>query len=354
MKTFEKFLLRNNTIVTPSYGVIVIKNGIVQNYNEPHGSMYRSVGWTDNVKPYCKDCIMDFDKGDPHPFQIQRGKCNQCKYNDNVRGVPINEVTKDCRGNSLNWHTSYEFISYAFIGDETLTVAFTHQGPDFFVKRNHYEDDELERDVTKFCAWWDDRKVYRNWINVDYRRVEFNIRKIGNPRSNVNVFTMYWNGDFYRVIFGYGIPVYNMDWYTHLNKYYRKGVAKKISNYINRWVKDDGVKILVDDEMQVAFYSSVWGIRNYGTKIGYDFSPIGEEDLDGIKKFIEDNYELNHGCLDGCTCIADIADTLNFYYRFRKFKTPFHNEFWTDERYNNFNIKFVEEGDKVIDGKEVS
>lgn len=301
----------------PKFGVIVIKNGVVQNYNEPYGSMMRSVGWTDNVKHYCKDCWVELEDGDPHPYQVQHGKCNQCKYNDNARGVPTNEVTKDCRGNSIYHDLGCEHWCYAFIGDETLTVAFSIHGPIFFVKKEFLYDQDFNSKISNFCSWYTQERSFRDWINIDYRRVEFEIKKLSKDRSCVNVFTMYWNNDFYRVIFGYGIPAYNQEWYTHLGRYYRRGVARHIANYLNRWVKDDGCMYIVDEEMGFTFYFT---FKEYDETHYKHFEKYIFDDIDGAKKVFEFYYSLNEGSLDACESLGDIVDCLNYRYGFRKFK----------------------------------
>ena len=301
----------------PKFGVIVIKNGVVQNYNEPYGSMRRSVGWTDNVKQYCKDCWVELEDGDPHPFQVQHGKCNQCKYNDNARGVPTSEVTKDCRGNSIFKDPGCEHWCYAFIGDETLTVAFSVHGPIFFVKKEFCGDNDFNSKISEFCSWYTVKRSFKGQIDIDYRHVEFEIKKLSSKRSYVNVFTMYWNNDFYRVIFGYGIPAYNQEWYTHLGKSYRKGIARHIANYLNRWVKDDGCMYIVDEENEMVFYCTSDEIDENGYQSFDDFI---FDDIDGAKRMFENYYELREGSLEACESLADIVDCLNWRYGFRKFK----------------------------------
>lgn len=188
------------------YGAIVIKNGKVVNENQFFMDMLDSVGWTDAPEKFYPDCTC-FDK------RTGESLCWDCDK--------IKEGGLDCKGNRHEYKNNLLRGNYfAYVGDEELTLCFYKSWMAVAVN--------MKRLDGIYPRYFEYPSVKSHHYN--FNGVNVNVRSI--DKNSVLVASFKYNGDFYKVVFGYGIDSEKRVWDRVKVKYLGKKVSKKVDRIL--------------------------------------------------------------------------------------------------------------------------
>lgn len=189
------------------YGAIVIKNGKVINENQFFMDMFDSVGWSDAPAKYHEDCTC-FDK------RTGESLCWECDRWNNDDGV-------DCHGEEhLYDNKRLDHNYYAYVGDKGLTLSFYKSWMAVAV-------DGVRLDGL-YPRFYESSSVKSHHYNFNGTKVD--IKSIyGN---SILLARFKYNGDFYRVIFGYGIDTSKRVWDNVKVRYVGKKIAKMVDKIL--------------------------------------------------------------------------------------------------------------------------
>lgn len=211
------------------YGAVVIKNGKVINKNIFFMNMLEAVGWTDKRRIRHEDCDV-FTDPDPMIAESNCEFCNRAKFKtvtskvDGECRVPI----EDCHGEPLPDKTRYIDHNYfAYVGDHHFTAAFYK-----------FEAVLLIDKAEKRYIWGMDDATTRNrkskWFECG--GVNIHLKEI-TERSHLMSFQ--YKGDFYNIIYGYGIDSNPEIWHKIKNRYLGKKGARKVDNLYRKLLGSD-------------------------------------------------------------------------------------------------------------------
>ena len=143
----------------------------------------------------------------------------------------------DCRGKPIRTFNRIEGNYFAYAGDKDLTVVIYKYSAKILV------------DKKAVCVYWrcvkadeSDINIYVPLIDIFWMRksVRFNaggttirIKDIGKA-CGVYHMSFYYKGDYYDIVYGYGIDPDMRLWNKIKNEYYVKADARKITNLYNR------------------------------------------------------------------------------------------------------------------------
>lgn len=206
------------------YGAVVIKNGVAINKNMFFMNMLAAVGWTDKRRIRHEDCEV-FTDPDPLLAESNCEYCNRAKFkvcNSAVDGeyrLPI----ADCHGEALPDRTPHIDNNYfAYVGDQHFTAAFYKNTAVLLVDG-----------VEKWYFWGMDDKADRNrksrWFECGGVRIH--LKEISD---RVHYMSFQYKGDFYNIIYGYGIDAFPETWHKIKNRYLGKVNARKVDNLYRR------------------------------------------------------------------------------------------------------------------------
>lgn len=192
------------------YGAIVIKNGKIINENQFFMNMYDSVGWSDAPEKYHEDC----DCTDP---KTGESLCWECKRWNDKDGV-------DCHGvEHLYDHKLLNNNYYAYVGDKNLTLCFYKSW--MAVAVNGKRIDGI------FPSYNEYRSVKSH--HYDFNGTKVDVKSIDG--NSILMATLKYNGDSYKIIFGYGIDNEKRVWNKAKYRYLGKKVAKKVDKILDKY-----------------------------------------------------------------------------------------------------------------------
>lgn len=210
------------------YGALVFKNGEFINKEEFFMNMKKSVGWEDWKDIRYDDCPrVECVMGDSYSPCTQ---CEDCHYNSET-----GQYT-DCKDNTFTVRGHLKGNYFAYIGDEEFTVAFYKEMVVVAVNK------EIVGDI--FCNY-----EFSEVLDSDgchsYIRHKSKTWNIGGHDIHVkevspSVFTatIYYKGDRYNVIYGYGIDPTPRVWNQVKVRYLGKRVSTKVDRLIEKfWTK---------------------------------------------------------------------------------------------------------------------
>ena len=210
------------------YGAIVFKNGEFINKKEFFMDMEKSVGWADwkNVRyPDCPrvECVM----GDDYSPCTQ---CPDCHYNKDTYSWT------DCKGVSFVTDNHLKGNYYAYIGDKDFTIAFYKC---FFKVTINQEvvgdvwgnrEDSGVKDKDGFTVYINHKS--KVWKFGDYK---IHVKTIGPTVFLANI---HYKGNWYHVIYGYGIDPTPEVWNNIKVRYLGKRVSNRVDRLIEKyWTK---------------------------------------------------------------------------------------------------------------------
>lgn len=211
------------------YGAVVIKNGVAINKNTFFMNMLEAVGWTDKRRIRHEDCNV-FTDADPLLAESNCEFCHRAKFkvcNSKVDGeykVPI----ADCHDEPLPDRTHYIDHNYfAYVGDQHFTAAFYKNVVAFVVDG-----------VEKFRLYGMDENYGRTRKSMCFEcgGVQIHLREIDD---RVHYMHFQYEGDFYHVIYGYGIDPFPRTWHKVKNRYLGKKTARKVDNLYRRLLSQE-------------------------------------------------------------------------------------------------------------------
>ena len=195
------------------YGAILKKNGKIVNRDKFFMDMEAAVGWTDNPHIKYEDCSC-----------IEGGysNCENCSrahfvhYSSPGLGE-WDSYDSDCHGNKPN-RNSIGGNWFAYVGDTNFVVGFyKHQ-----VMTWHNGEQKIH--------WlrWDYGNRYSIYIEVGGAKLHF--KALSNSKS-VYYGHFHYNGDYYEVVFGYGIDPNQRIW----NRVKKTYCDKKTIKFVDRF-----------------------------------------------------------------------------------------------------------------------
>lgn len=210
------------------YGALVFKNGEFINKEEFFMDMKKSVGWEDWKAIRYDDCPrVEYVMGDGYSPCTQ---CEDCHYNKETC------LYTDCKGNLFSAGNHLKGNYFAYIGDEEFTVAFYKNSIVIAINKERVGD--------IFCNY-EFSKVPNSHGYRDYIRHKSKTWNIGGHdihvkeiSSRVHLATIYYKGDRYNVIYGYGIDPTPRVWNQIKVRYLGKRVSNKVDRLIEKfWTK---------------------------------------------------------------------------------------------------------------------
>lgn len=211
------------------YGAVVIKNGKVINRNIFFMNMLEAVGWTDKRRIRHEDCNV-FTAPNPMHSESNCEFCNRAKFKtvtsevDGEYRIPI----EDCHGESLPDQTPHIDHNYfAYVGDHHFTAAFYK-----------FTSVILVDGVEKKYMWCLDDATTRNRKSKRFEcgSVNIHLKEISDGTYHMS---FQYKGDFYNIIYGYGIDNYPEVWHKIKNRYLGKKEARKVDNLYRRLLGGD-------------------------------------------------------------------------------------------------------------------
>lgn len=209
------------------YGAVAFKNGKQLNHTL-FMDMLDAVGWIDRPRRRYPDCEHVDEKG----FSVCDENCpritKKTYHNDKVGDYVA--IYADCRGN--DWTDEFGKIDgnyYAYVGDEHLTVAVYKYTARIVLDKE-----------TVFSLWaaddYESFSSFRLWNRlsscVDVAGVKIYAKTI--LPGQVNRIHFYYNGDYYDVVYGFGIDPNMQIWDDVKNDYLGKKGARKVDNLYRR------------------------------------------------------------------------------------------------------------------------
>lgn len=203
------------------YGAVVFKNGRQMNF-ELFDDMLKAVGWVDRKRKLYEDCDHMDEWGVSECWSCPRARMEDKTFCD---GSVCKVVAGDCRDEALRQSGSMDGNSFAFIGDEGLTLAFYKTGVRVAVNKepaDHFWE----------CGYrhWGDppRKSY--W--EEYNGVPLHIKEVCR---NVYHLSMVYKSDSYHVVYGSGIDPDKDVWNRVKVDYLGKRGAKAVDKLYKRF-----------------------------------------------------------------------------------------------------------------------
>lgn len=209
------------------YGAIVFKNGKFINKNQFFMRMEESVGWVDypNIRTPDCDCFDEYN-GEKY------SNCHECpKAQFEMKSFEYEGETEtyrktnaDCLGEPINHPDKINGNYFAYIGNKHLTLAIYKNMVNVCVDGKNVAE-----------IWWnsEDNKHIHKSHYYTYGDITFHIKTIVN--YSVHLLSVCIDGDFYNVIFGYGIDSNMKTWNKIKNRYLGKRTARKVDNLIRKF-----------------------------------------------------------------------------------------------------------------------
>lgn len=213
------------------YGAVVIKNGRVVNENQFFQNMKEAVGWEDHPGLRYPHCDHADDEGHSQCWDCPRAFTEfhhheilgdwENKYAD-CNGVHFDSFMHTIRGNY-----------YAYIGDEELTLCFYKYKVAIVTSRTTRTDVGVVSEDDFWCGY-DFSKSLKLIIND----AVIHIHPAVKSGKDIWHCEMSYKGDYYHVIFGYGIDP-NFDiWNESKYRYVGKKNADRIDSLYQRYITD--------------------------------------------------------------------------------------------------------------------
>ncbi len=197
------------------YGAIVKINGKIVNKNDFFMDMDKAVGWIDYPTHLYEDCT-----------HVDENDCSDCiscpllqkKYNSKLK----KEDLFDCKGKPFIPIVNPDNQYMAYAGDEDFTVGVYKN---CFVIKN--KNSNFYISGWSLCIYDEPYEAtYYNMVryikvNTKNETVNIKIKKLVS-NSNQLLMTFKYNGNFYQILYGYGIDSNKRIWdaikYSHCSK----------------------------------------------------------------------------------------------------------------------------------------
>lgn len=197
------------------YGAVVIKNGVVINSNQFFMDMKESVGWEDIPAKLYDDCDCMFQKW---------SNCGEC--------ARATKEGYDCRGNRLML-SEYRGQYYSYAGDEHFMVCtYKHNIAVVVDKEKVFEISPC------YGHWWSYGKVVDECHKSKYYTVGEVTIRLREVVDCVSLASFKYKGDFYNIVFGYGIDPTKKVWDAIKVQYLGKKRARKVDNVYKRLITE--------------------------------------------------------------------------------------------------------------------
>lgn len=209
------------------YGAIVFKNGKFINENTDFMNMKKSVGWIDVPFVYTPDCsCTEKFEGTLYSncHECPKAKFEMKTYEDDDGTIETyRKTTANCLGEPISCSDKINGNYFAYIGNKHLTLAFYKNKVKVCVDGKPVDE-----------IWWnsEDTKTIHKSHYYTYGGITFHIKTITD--YSIHMLSVCIDGDFYNVIFGYGIDSDMRIWNKIKVKYLGKKLARKVDNLINR------------------------------------------------------------------------------------------------------------------------
>ena len=192
------------------YGAVVFKNGAKVNGDDLFMDMLEAVGWVDVPRARYHDCDCTDERG--------YSDCDRCPRRTVGHFNGFDFTAGDCRGVRIVNSGKLDGNYYAYIGDKDLTFGFYKRWCAISYHGERQED------------------VYGtggNKMSASFKvgDVSFKIRWVC---GGVLHFSMVYKGDYYHVVYGYGIDPNEKIWEKVKNRYLGKKRARKVDNLYRR------------------------------------------------------------------------------------------------------------------------
>ena len=209
------------------YGAVVFMDGKQVNH-ELFQDMLEAVGWIDEPRRRYDDCwLVD---------EIGRSMCAECvkrmtKHFSDPELGEWDATVADCRGRKITASNCIDGNYYAYIGDRDLTFCFGRRS--VAVSQNG----KIVSTFGDSCYWEYDttgRMSIRETIRESHTVIH-----LKRFTEDVWLFSTYYKGHRYEVIFGLGIDPDPLTWAQAKGAYYNKRDMRKLERFfVRHWMKD--------------------------------------------------------------------------------------------------------------------
>lgn len=198
------------------YGAVAFKNGVKLNGDDLFMDMLEAVGWVDVPRKRYHDCDCTDERG--------FSDCDECPrrtvgHYEDIDGKLCDYTEGDCRGTRISHVDKLDRNYYAYIGDKDLTFGF--------YKRWCAISYHGERQKSVYAAGGESKMSVTQKIGD----VSYKIRWVC---GGVLHFSMVYKGDYYHVVYGYGIDPDARIWRKVKYRYLGKKRARKVDNLYRR------------------------------------------------------------------------------------------------------------------------
>lgn len=212
------------------YGAVVFKNGEQINH-ELFSDMMKSVGWVDYPKKRWPDCNYTDSTGHSQCYEeCPRTKKERRVYEDGDYRDEYEVVVADCRGKEpKHFKDRIEGNYFAYVGDEHLTICFYRVKSEIIVDKKSV--------LTLWRLFDNDEQWVYDWNHKSIKIILDDIIifvKCITEQDNVYHMKFYYNGDYYDIVYGYGIDPDMKLWNKIKKDYYYKVDSRKIENLYKR------------------------------------------------------------------------------------------------------------------------
>lgn len=204
------------------YGALVFKNGMLVNENEFFMDMKESVGWVDIEPIRVPDCSCLIDVLGHGDMRSDCKNCPRAQYvKHEVDGKLRKYINADCMGRKL-YETPLNENYFAYVGDKKLTLAFYKTTCTIVVDGKVIE-----------TIWGTNKNnTTHRVLHLNYAGVDIKINRF--VPGNVLHASLAYNGDFYHIIYGYGIDSNLKTWNKIKVQYLGKRSAKGVDKLIKK------------------------------------------------------------------------------------------------------------------------
>lgn len=206
------------------YGAVLFKNGEQVN-DSMFMDMLDAVGWIDVPRKKYPDCDYVYEDGFSRCYDCP--KVHTKTYHSEEFGDSILPDT-DCHKNDLRSVIERVDANYfVYIGDEHLTVGVYKYSVVVLINKVIAARYWGARPFDEERTGWERMGTKFNVGGVDFR-----IKAI--LPGQVHSLSFNYNGDYYNVVYGYGIDPNMRIWNEVKNRYLGKRGARKVDNLFNR------------------------------------------------------------------------------------------------------------------------
>lgn len=210
------------------YGTLVKINKKLVNENQFFMDMEKAVGWIDCPRIKYEDCNC-IDDGYSDCKNCPRA---QTKHYSDIELGEWDFVTGDCRGNAIEVCGKIDGNFFAYAGDEDFTVAVYKTYAKFINKNRLLDEECYGLELTNKSYEDINQKVVRYFtLQTATESVNIKIKKIANSDRQYYM-TFKYKGNYYEIIYGYGIDSNIKVWNKDKHTYCTKKVIKFVDDFL--------------------------------------------------------------------------------------------------------------------------